>query len=108
MQYGFAAAKNDTLIENINRELAKAVLNKEPVILLEYEGYGHTLYKITRNLKNYHNKFVFIKDGDDGSCEILDGMFNEGINDNRIRVCGVCNKWCVKSTVLGLSTLSPD
>jgi hypothetical protein len=108
LQPGFAAAKNDTLIDNINHCLKNAICNKDTIVLLQYDRHGNTFYKITRHLKGYDKKLIVWKDGDDGAVTLYDKLFENNINDNCFRVYGVCAKYCLKSTVQTLSVIMPD
>jgi nicotinamidase-related amidase len=108
LQRQFPASNDKKLISSVSREIRYCREYSYPIVNLLYEGHGSLrsdLSKFIRNYKFVHNVF---KNSDDGAIDLLDYMFDRGIDNSVIRVCGVNLGMCVKSTLESLSVYAPD
>jgi len=113
MQKEFSASEQ--ALPSVIKEIKKARRNKEPVVIVQYEGDGTTMYRVTRELKGY-KYLVVTKSTDDGGGDIIKALsaVSNNLNSSNtynlsrvksIKVCGVNTSACVIKTVKTLSYL---
>jgi len=109
MQPDFSASKDRTTVSNISRQIARARSFNQPIILVEYGGFGETIPKIKQLLDDYGNMlYVLEKSSDDGSYEIEMCLIDAWIETEKFLVCGVNTEACVRATAEGLSKRFSD
>ena len=103
MQIHFDTAHKKETIANCIDLIKMAIMDKLPIIVLEYEYNGRTLEALREYLDLYPNVFYQTKDEDDGADRVVDLVEEEGLEIDEFIVCGVNLGACVASTVRTLS-----
>jgi hypothetical protein len=105
MQVHFEASHDTRTIENCVKLVKKAIQKKAPIIVLEYAGYGDTLYPILDAIGDYPYRAIMEKWYDNGGPEVLQGLESLGfqVNDFDFRLCGVNSAACVMATATYLA-----
>lgn len=107
MQDGFHSAKNPYTIKNIQKEIRKAIKHKVGIIVVEYEGFGRTLWKLRSLLDTYEDVVYVSKYTDDGGREVYDEIISNRFNRRKLKICGVNSDACVCETALTLANDLP-
>ena len=108
LQRAFPASNDKKLIHAVSREIRFCREYSYPIVNLLYEGHGSLRSELSLLTRGYKFLYNVIKNSDDGALDLLDYMFNKGIDNSVIRVCGVNLGMCVKSTLESLSVYAPD
>jgi len=119
MQPQFKTSCRSWLIENVSREIRRAIDNGDGIIFLEYTwGVGcggvainQQTHRALTDLvvgEEHAVALVVHKEQDDGSREVSHAIKYWREHKSTIRVVGVNKGACVCDTVLGLSQLLPD
>lgn len=114
MQRKFPAAEH--VLGEVIKHIQRARRRSEWILVLEYEGIGHTMRRITDELKGYDKVIRKLKWRDDGSPFVLDALMLGWRSDwglshltrripRTFKVCGVNTGACVYATVLGLNQM---
>lgn len=98
MQSGFSAAHNKRTIAACQKLILKAKKDKALIIVLEYNGHGHTLPQLVELIEDYPNRHFLVKTQDDGSFDVHNFLTAKGIRIMGINVCGVNSDACVQFT----------
>lgn len=101
MQGGFKASKSRPTIRSIIQQIRLSKSYNWPIVVVEFEEFGKTLYTLRRELEGYDKVRYVTKDKEDGSDEIY-GALRELTKCLNLRICGVNTDQCVYSTVRGL------
>ena len=104
MQGGFKAAKSRPLIRSIIEQIRLSRSLNWPIVVVQYCGFGKTLYALRRELDGYDKVRYIIKHTDDGSHEV-NGVIGELTKSRNFRICGVNTDQCVYFTTRGLKIL---
>jgi nicotinamidase-related amidase len=102
MQSTFAAANRPNVVIAVAREMFRAMKDKAPIILLEYQHCDPTHRGFLDILKGHKEKIRLKKPNDDGSAEVVKTLKDKDWPSVKIRVCGVNTDCCVLATVKGL------
>ena len=92
------------VLDNTKKAIVKAISDKQPIIIVEFDGSGAT-NKSIRNLANkYKNCYTVKKYDCDGSMEICKFFLNSSNNFPKkiLKFCGVYSSECLHDTVIGL------
>lgn len=100
MQRHFLASHPDWLIENICQKIKNFKEKNCPIYVLEYVGYGSTLFPIYDLLCDYPKFYLLEKEEDDGSKEIVRHFKKNGI-PKHVYLTGVNADACVLETATG-------
>jgi len=110
MQPDFDASYSDDIRGPVLREIAQAIKNDRPILIVEYDypyyrNIGkkrtRTLWYIQNALRGYHNRHLVLKENDDGSREVVVKLKELGAGKN-VRVFGVNTDCCVAETAENL------
>ena len=82
--------------------IQEAIYHNNEIIIVEFDGCGHTNERILSELSDYDNVFFLKKTTTDGSNEILD-LLNKRNLFKPIRIGGLYTDRCIKDTVAGLT-----
>lgn len=104
MQGGFKASKSRSTIRSIIEQIRLSRSLNWPVVVLEFKGFGKTLYALRRELEGYDKVRYVPKNDEDGSHEV-NGVIGELTKSRNFRICGVNTDQCVYSTARGLKVL---
>lgn len=83
----------------------QAIRDGENIFLLEYIGFGESLFKVSHPASLYGNGYILRKDGNDGSERIHTLTTQLGFAPDHFKICGIYASACVLATVNGLSRL---
>lgn len=111
MQPYFPTSQPHWLVEAVIKEIKRARKRGEPVILLEYAGwgvYGSTDSRLLACLLGYRKKFVAEKYRDNGGPEVVELIETHNLPHEKIRICGVNVNACVRQTTQHLTTHLPE
>lgn len=86
------------VVDNVLQQVKIAKDNREGIVLLEYEGYGHADERILWEVKQYDRQTILSKNEDDGSNEFLSAAQSLGFWLGNIKFCGVNACYCVWET----------
>ena len=94
------------IIPRVQREIKRAIEQKENIIYVEYiddnyNRYSRTHPELTNLTRNYDRTYGCFKRQDDGSQEVYKLICRYGLGQ-RFRVCGVQSTACVYYTVNGI------
>lgn len=103
MQAQFGASKD--VSRHVAGQIRKAMKAGEPIVFVEYEGYGLSLEHLRRIAKDYPLRSSVTKRRDDGSREVSAHLKAEyGLEaPASLRVVGVNTAACVAGTAEGLA-----
>ena len=103
MQKYFTTSLHRPTIVGCQREIKKAIKNRNPILFVEFNSYGTTMPALTRLTKDYSKTRQVIKYRDGGGREVYDTLLHNKFHYKTLRVCGVNTSYCVYSTVSELS-----
>lgn len=98
MQKQFYAANKKLIIKACQREIKRAIKNKEPIIFVEYKFHGRTMRELKDLVKDYKHKHTTIKESNSGAYQIHNAIQKHNLHKN-LRICGVNTDACVLDTV---------
>lgn len=116
MQVGFLCKEGTTelyyehyqsLVDEVEALVVEAVGKRWKVFVLEYEGFGSTLWEIVRHLENYPLAVRLTKSKRDGSYDVVRVNEQSGGSDEYL-VCGCYADQCVEETVVNLARSQPQ
>ena len=103
MQDDFDTAHHESTVRNVIKAIKFAKSVELPIIVLEYESMGRTLYRIRKHLIGYDKVIYKTKDEDDGGYEVMSALRKNGFTDvHSLAVCGININACVSSTIESL------
>jgi nicotinamidase-related amidase len=102
MQKNFLGGCEMEIVPNVIALVKHAMAKGWAIIVVEYVGSGATDKEITEALGEYPHQETVVKDGCDGSREILECIASEPAWSLNLLVCGVYGPDCVAATVSGL------
>ena len=91
-------AVTDAVIDEIR--WAKA--NRQPIVVLEFDGCDETLTRIKHCIGKYQHAAFVTKYNQDGSGHVLAALACLNLETTAMRVCGLYTSACVAATVEGL------
>lgn len=107
MQPSFKAALDKPTQRAVAREIRAALRGGNPVVILEYDGYGPTVRSISRYAPRRHPLVSYQKKYEnDGSPEVCE-VVQQQEWPSTFRVCGVNAGACVLDTVEQLAEVGP-
>ncbi len=101
MQAKFSSSLKRSTMRECKTLVSRAIFDDQPIILLEYVGFGTTLPSIYNMIDGYDQVFIGRKN-DDGSHEVSGIINGFSLPKNNFKVCGVNTDACVLRTVRGL------
>jgi nicotinamidase-related amidase len=93
------------VINNCRIEINKAIDNKMPVVLVEYNRHGSTINSLKDLLFNYDQVWTITKNGDSGNRELVNILY-DALLPKSLRVCGINTEFCVYETIFGFLYLT--
>lgn len=108
-QPGFTAVDRPT-VDAIERQVLLAIENNWWVIVLETwpDRLGHTHSQIWRHLENYNRKIMWVKEGTNGTMQVLWSFDDFRYPEEMVRIVGVNTGACVAAVVYGLLKHRPQ
>jgi len=103
MQATFSSANDETTIKNCIIEIKKAIIEKMPIIVLEYLGHSRTLPELRKYLDKYKSTLYVTKRDDDGGKDVIKAAKKKHLKIDTFIVCGVNAACCVAETVRTLT-----
>jgi nicotinamidase-related amidase len=107
MQPSFEASQEKAVLRNCAARIKQAQKDNAAILLVEYEEYGKTDYRLRNLLKTYDKTKTVIKCDNDGSVEIKRAIIRAKFPKDLLRVCGVNTDYCVYESVKGLTKQMP-
>lgn len=102
MQPHFKASKKAS--RHVAKEIRAAMTNEQPIVFVEYCGYGKSIRHLRRIAQEYKHVSYIEKCNDNGSREIAAHLKAEyGLEMAPLRVVGVNTAACVERTIEPLS-----
>jgi len=102
MQTDFKTSQYDPLIGNVKAAIEKAIQKDQPILFLEFEGFGPTDSRLTELVKGYKKAYFATKYSDDGSRQVKALADQLDSKPTKVKVCGVNASYCVLATVEGI------
>lgn len=107
-QNGFEKSdEHPEFVQNCAQAIERAVRKNQPVIYLNYYGYGQPYKELKKLTKTYPREFTVWKYDDDGSVELLDCLKENKLATSHFRLVGLYREACVLSTARGLHNYLP-
>lgn len=103
IQPEFRCSFSNKTIKNIQREIKKAIRNKDHIFFVEYEGCGKTDKRLRDAASGYKKVSTITKFENDGSRQILKYLKIKKLSDKSLKICGVNTDACVEATVEGIN-----
>jgi hypothetical protein len=108
IQPQFRKSYTKSLFRNCRREIRKAKIANNNIVLVEYSGCGKTSKRLTELVEDYDNVSYVTKEHDDGSYAIVPHLVGKKLIRNNLRICGINTDACVCRTVRGLRKRLPN
>ena len=108
VQEGYLAAENETLLDNILKEIKTARENDAAILFVNMDHIGRNIGCIWDAAYDYTYFAQVIKRDNDGSDAIIRAFSkHKFLNKTNLRVCGIYTHLCVTETVNGLTKKLP-
>lgn len=106
----FPAARDETTITNVEREIINAISSDWGIIIVEFDPdeAGKTNPRLMKLVEKYSRVVVISKSADDGSKEIFEAIIDNGFWPENLRVCGCNSDACILETVDKYVELVPN
>ena len=105
LQDEFRDSITSGLIENVKKEVSKAVRMNRDIVVVLYRGCGPLIREVANLIRTYPHQHTVWKRDDNGGSEVTAVM---AMRPQHIRVCGVNTDACVGDTVSSMSELFED
>ena len=98
------------VIDEVIQEVREAGKRNNPVVVLEFGGFGPTNQRVMREIRKLPKSSVLrmVKEEDDGSREVMRAAEKLGAPLENVRLCGVNLCYCVKATAVGLRNVAQN